>query len=240
MIMTPFSPCFRHSSHWPPTASWQLSRVKEAKNVASFQRPLLFLPQLSGGQLGSRLSRMPENGYVTNRCTFASEMNGKCWVDGTISGLCSSGASLVSIQDPQEALFIQQNLEVLHDVQKFFWIGLYKSHEGELKLHLVTKSFSGIYKRVRRAWVMHLWWALHIPSPFLFQASGCGSITVSWIIPTGKRGCQSQKCVWRWILTTDNGAQTAAADIGLTSAKHPKVSLIACYVTLAGPVCCLH
>ncbi|XP_076014204.1 macrophage mannose receptor 1 [Genypterus blacodes] len=41
------------------------------------------------------------------------------------------GASLVSVEDPQEALFIQQNLEILHDVQKSFWIGMYKSHEGE-------------------------------------------------------------------------------------------------------------
>lgn len=45
--------------------------------------------------------------------------------------LCSSGASLVSIQDPQESLFIQQNVELLHDGAKSFWIGLYKNHEGE-------------------------------------------------------------------------------------------------------------
>ncbi len=45
--------------------------------------------------------------------------------------LLSSGASLVSIEDPQEALFIQNNLELLQDGAKTFWIGLYKSHEGE-------------------------------------------------------------------------------------------------------------
>ncbi|KAK9527635.1 hypothetical protein VZT92_014181 [Zoarces viviparus] len=40
-------------------------------------------------------------------------------------------ASLVSIEDPQESLFIQQNLELLQDGAKSFWIGLYKTREGE-------------------------------------------------------------------------------------------------------------
>lgn len=42
-----------------------------------------------------------------------------------------SGASLVSIEDPQESHFIQQNLELLQDDARTFWIGLYKTHEGE-------------------------------------------------------------------------------------------------------------
>uniref|UniRef100_A0A8C7Y9T5 Mannose receptor, C type 1a n=1 Tax=Oryzias sinensis TaxID=183150 RepID=A0A8C7Y9T5_9TELE len=41
------------------------------------------------------------------------------------------GASLVSIQDPAEAMFIQKNLELLEDGAKTFWIGLYKSHDDE-------------------------------------------------------------------------------------------------------------
>lgn len=45
--------------------------------------------------------------------------------------LCLLGASLVSIQDPQEGRFIQENLELLQDGAKTFWIGLYKTHEGE-------------------------------------------------------------------------------------------------------------
>lgn len=52
--------------------------------------------------------------------------------------LCSAGASLVSIQDPQEGLFIQQNLELLQDGAKTFWIGLYKTHEGEHCIFLVS------------------------------------------------------------------------------------------------------
>lgn len=41
-----------------------------------------------------------------------------------------SGASLVSIEDPAEERFIQQNIELLQDGAKTFWIGLYKSHDG--------------------------------------------------------------------------------------------------------------
>lgn len=41
------------------------------------------------------------------------------------------GAALVSIEDPQESSFIHENLELLQDSSKTFWIGLYKTHEGE-------------------------------------------------------------------------------------------------------------
>uniref|UniRef100_A0A4W6CH01 Macrophage mannose receptor 1 n=1 Tax=Lates calcarifer TaxID=8187 RepID=A0A4W6CH01_LATCA len=52
------------------------------------------------------------------------------WAHASVECL-KMGASLVSIQDPQEGLFIQQNLELLQDGAKTFWIGLYKTHEGE-------------------------------------------------------------------------------------------------------------
>lgn len=64
----------------------------------------------------------------------------------------------------------------------------------------------------------------------MFQVSGCGSITMLWTTPTGKRGCQSQNHVWTSTLTVDSGVQKAVADIGLTSAKKPRVSLVTCYV----------
>lgn len=51
------------------------------------------------------------------------------WAHASVECL-KIGASLVSIQDPQEGLFIQQNLELLQDGAKSFWIGLYKTHEG--------------------------------------------------------------------------------------------------------------
>ncbi|XP_032407990.1 macrophage mannose receptor 1 isoform X1 [Xiphophorus hellerii] len=41
------------------------------------------------------------------------------------------GASLVSIQDPIEAEFIQKNIESLQDEAKTFWIGLCKSRDNE-------------------------------------------------------------------------------------------------------------
>lgn len=66
--------------------------------------------------------------------------------------------------------------------------------------------------------------------------SGCGLITVLWTIPTGKKGCQRQNHVWTLILTVDSGVQTAATDIGLTYAKHPKVGFISCSVILKSPI----
>uniref|UniRef100_A0AAQ5X7Y7 Macrophage mannose receptor 1 n=1 Tax=Amphiprion ocellaris TaxID=80972 RepID=A0AAQ5X7Y7_AMPOC len=50
------------------------------------------------------------------------------WAHASVECL-KMGASLVSIEDPAEGTFIQQNLELLQDGAKTFWIGLYKSHE---------------------------------------------------------------------------------------------------------------
>ncbi|XP_070783907.1 macrophage mannose receptor 1 [Enoplosus armatus] len=52
------------------------------------------------------------------------------WAHASVKCL-KMGASLVSIEDPQEGLFIQQNVELLQDGAKSFWIGLYKNNEGE-------------------------------------------------------------------------------------------------------------
>ncbi|XP_008296580.1 macrophage mannose receptor 1 [Stegastes partitus] len=52
------------------------------------------------------------------------------WAHASVACL-KMGASLVSIEDPSESAFIQQNLELLQDGAKTFWIGLYKSHEGK-------------------------------------------------------------------------------------------------------------
>ncbi|XP_068437743.1 macrophage mannose receptor 1 [Clinocottus analis] len=52
------------------------------------------------------------------------------WAHASVECL-KMGASMVSIEDPQEGLFIEQNVEVLQDVAKSFWIGLYKTHRGE-------------------------------------------------------------------------------------------------------------
>ncbi|XP_067107531.1 macrophage mannose receptor 1 [Osmerus mordax] len=41
------------------------------------------------------------------------------------------GGSLVSIEDPLENHFIQENIELMQDGIKTFWIGMHKSYEGE-------------------------------------------------------------------------------------------------------------
>ncbi|XP_023649166.1 macrophage mannose receptor 1 [Paramormyrops kingsleyae] len=41
------------------------------------------------------------------------------------------GGTLLSIEDPVEAKFIKDNLDILQDGSKAFWIGLYKTHRGD-------------------------------------------------------------------------------------------------------------
>ncbi|KAM9332480.1 macrophage mannose receptor 1-like isoform 2-T2 [Pholidichthys leucotaenia] len=43
------------------------------------------------------------------------------------------GGNLVSIEDPFEGRFIRNNIELLKDNARDFWVGLYKSYEGEWK-----------------------------------------------------------------------------------------------------------
>ncbi|KAI4893218.1 hypothetical protein NFI96_010660 [Prochilodus magdalenae] len=52
------------------------------------------------------------------------------WAHATVECM-RMGASLVSVEDMQEAQFIQANLEILHDDSKSFWIGMHRSHSGE-------------------------------------------------------------------------------------------------------------
>lgn len=80
---------------------------------------------------------MSKDGYVVTHCILTiNEMR----VSDTRLLLCFSGGALVSIEDPQEGFFIQQNLELLQDVTKSFWNGLYKNHDGEVKCDIKHKS----------------------------------------------------------------------------------------------------
>lgn len=119
---------FSHSSHWASTTPWKLPRIKAAANLDTFQRPLLLLPQFSGEQLGPCLSWLSENGYVNIYVNYNLYV---CKILTLCCCFCAPGSSLVSIEDPQESLFITQNVERLQDGAKSFWIGLYKNHEGE-------------------------------------------------------------------------------------------------------------
>ncbi|XP_034562096.1 macrophage mannose receptor 1 [Notolabrus celidotus] len=63
--------------------------------------------------------------------SFLSYYDGS-WASASVECL-KRDSSLVSIEDRQEATFIQQNVHLLQDSAKSFWIGLYKTHEGEWK-----------------------------------------------------------------------------------------------------------
>ncbi|XP_027025200.1 macrophage mannose receptor 1 isoform X1 [Tachysurus fulvidraco] len=52
------------------------------------------------------------------------------WAHATVECMRMS-ASLVSVEDAAEATFIRQNIEILHDEAKSFWIGLHRSYTGE-------------------------------------------------------------------------------------------------------------
>lgn len=77
--------------------------------------------------------------------TFSNLFNCSVYVDAlkcfnVVLELWPPGATLVSIQDPTEGQFIQKNLELLQDGAKTFWIGLYKTHEGERGFAILVTS----------------------------------------------------------------------------------------------------
>uniref|UniRef100_A0A3Q3VSG6 Macrophage mannose receptor 1 n=1 Tax=Mola mola TaxID=94237 RepID=A0A3Q3VSG6_MOLML len=85
-------------------------------------------PQLAGNcpEPKNQKTWIPFRGH----CYFFVSSNVDNWAHASVECL-KMGASLVSIVDPQESLFIKQNLELLQDNAQSFWIGLYKTHEGE-------------------------------------------------------------------------------------------------------------
>lgn len=54
--------------------------------------------------------------------------------------LCT-GASLMSVEDALESNFIRQNIEILHDEAKSFWIGLHRSYTGLKPTYVRTVLF---------------------------------------------------------------------------------------------------
>nr|XP_057915903.1 macrophage mannose receptor 1 [Doryrhamphus excisus] len=85
-------------------------------------------PQLPGNCPDAKNGRIwiPFRGHCYSFFSSVSDS----WAHASVECL-KTGASLVSIEDPQESLFIQQNLELLQDGAKNFWIGMYKSHESQ-------------------------------------------------------------------------------------------------------------
>ncbi|XP_028289877.1 macrophage mannose receptor 1 isoform X2 [Gouania willdenowi] len=73
-----------------------------------------------------------ENSWIPFRghCYSFFDSESVSWALATVACL-KKGATLLSIQDPVEGDFIQQNLEFLQDVAKNFWIGLYRPDNGD-------------------------------------------------------------------------------------------------------------
>ncbi|XP_041817070.1 macrophage mannose receptor 1 [Chelmon rostratus] len=104
-----------------PCTNTYYSLCKKSPDVAPTEPP-----QLPGSCPKKRKPWIPFRGHCY---LFLSSMVDN-WAHASVECL-KMGGSLLSIEDPQEGMFIQQNLELLQDGAKSFWIGLYKSHEGE-------------------------------------------------------------------------------------------------------------
>ncbi|XP_035511844.1 macrophage mannose receptor 1 [Morone saxatilis] len=106
-----------------PCTDTHYSLCKKSPDVAPTEPP-----QLPGNcpEPKKRKTWIPFRGHCYS---FLSSLVDN-WAHASVECL-KMGASLVSIEDPQEGAFIQQNLELLQDSAKSFWIGLYKTHEGE-------------------------------------------------------------------------------------------------------------
>ncbi|XP_056155303.1 macrophage mannose receptor 1 [Lampris incognitus] len=85
-------------------------------------------PQLPGNcpEPKKRKTWVPFRGHCYTFLTSSMDN----WAHASVECL-RMGGSLVSIQDAHESQFIQENVDLLQDSTKSFWIGLYKSHEGE-------------------------------------------------------------------------------------------------------------
>ncbi|XP_041924202.1 macrophage mannose receptor 1 [Alosa sapidissima] len=85
-------------------------------------------PQLPGNcpEPKRRRTWIPFRGHCYAFITASLEN----WAHSTVECI-RMGASLLSIEDPTEANFIQEKLGMLQDGTKSFWIGLHRSHEGK-------------------------------------------------------------------------------------------------------------
>ncbi|XP_040922110.1 macrophage mannose receptor 1 [Toxotes jaculatrix] len=106
-----------------PCTNTYYSLCKKSQDVAPTEPP-----QLPGScpESKKRKTWIPFRGHCYSFVTSVVDN----WAHASVDCL-KMGASLVSIEDPQEGQFIQQNVELLQDSAKTFWIGLYKTHDGE-------------------------------------------------------------------------------------------------------------
>ncbi|CAB1318010.1 unnamed protein product, partial [Coregonus sp. 'balchen'] len=99
----------KQSSAVPPTASSQYPGecIQEEEQIGVWNSPWSWLP--FRGHCYSFVNDDIEWAYASTSCIH-------------------KGASLVSIEDPEELRFIKSNIELLKDSYSSFWIGLYKTH----------------------------------------------------------------------------------------------------------------
>uniref|UniRef100_A0AAY4AAK8 Macrophage mannose receptor 1 n=1 Tax=Denticeps clupeoides TaxID=299321 RepID=A0AAY4AAK8_9TELE len=85
-------------------------------------------PQLPGNcpEPKRRKTWIPYRGHCYAFMTSSMEN----WAHASVECM-RIGASLVTIEDPLESQFIHQNLEILQDGTKSFWIGMHRSYDGE-------------------------------------------------------------------------------------------------------------
>ncbi|KAL4635258.1 macrophage mannose receptor 1-like [Arapaima gigas] len=85
-------------------------------------------PQLPGKcpELALRTSWVPFRGHCY-AFIFSRILS---WAQASMDCM-QMGGVLLSIEDPLEDNFIQENIEMLRDNSRSFWIGLYKTHRGE-------------------------------------------------------------------------------------------------------------
>ncbi|KAG9348011.1 hypothetical protein JZ751_004030 [Albula glossodonta] len=106
-----------------PCSSTYYSLCKRSPEIAPTEPP-----QLPGNcpEPKKRKTWVPFRGH----CYAFISASFENWAHASIDCI-RMGATLASIEDPVEANFIQQYLELFHDGSKSFWIGLYKNHRGE-------------------------------------------------------------------------------------------------------------
>uniref|UniRef100_A0A8C7RE61 Mannose receptor, C type 1b n=1 Tax=Oncorhynchus mykiss TaxID=8022 RepID=A0A8C7RE61_ONCMY len=140
---------------------WPLSMDRWAQDEPSRDRPCVYLDvegtwktalcnhtypsvcKQSPGETytGECIQEEQEENSGSNSPWFWLPFRGHCysfvinhieWADASTSCI-RKGASLVSIEDPEELRFIKSNVEFLKDSSSSFWIGLYKTHLGQWK-----------------------------------------------------------------------------------------------------------
>ncbi|CAN9506368.1 unnamed protein product [Ophioblennius macclurei] len=105
-----------------PCTDTHYSICKKSADIAPTEPP----------QLPGRCPESKQNSWIPFRghCYSFFKSQSSTWPFASVECL-KLGASLLSIEDPIESQFVHQTLEILQDDAKSFWIGMYKSNDGD-------------------------------------------------------------------------------------------------------------